>query len=272
MSEFYFLIAFNFSLQAKLYLISTFLIDNFNIKMNCDHCKNQRQPKSKGVRKYQYERVIMLRYGCLCNANRTYWKLNKIAEALGLPLMTVSDICKRFRRENCQIQRIDLRVNNGPRFKLSREQIRTVTNIHMLQHQYTYPLDERVHDLAANFNIHISRCTLRSYYLRNGIKFQSVNLHNTNKLTRELVIRQQQIEYCRLIRQARDADRYIFYLDESSISTWNPLFKKTYSCGRVLLSYPGYRGHNLTIIGAIGGNRDRNHLVWSYKIVPRTNT
>ena len=183
----------------------------------------------------------MLRYGCLCNANRTYWKLNKIAEALGLPLMTVSDICKRFRRENCQIQRIDLRVNNGPRFKLSREQIRTVTNIHMLQQQCTYPLDERVHDLAANFNIHISRCTLRSYYLRNGIKFQSVNLHNTNKLTRELVIRQQQIEYCRLIRQARADDRYIFYLDESSISTWNPPFKKTYSSGRVMLSYPGYR-------------------------------
>ena len=39
-----------------------------------------------------------------------------------------------------------------------------------------------------------------------------------------------------------------------------------------MLTYPGYRGHNLTIIGAIGGNRDHDHLVWSYQVVPTTNT
>ena len=101
--------------------------------MNCNLCRNKRQPRSKAIRKYQYERVVILRHGCLCNANRTYWKLSDIATALGLPLMTVSDICKRFRRENCQIERVDLRVNNGARLKLSRRDVRAITNTHVLQ-------------------------------------------------------------------------------------------------------------------------------------------
>ena len=89
--------------------------------MNCADCRQKREKKTKAIKKFLYERVVSLRYGCMCNANRKYWKLKDIATALDLPIMTVSDICKRFRRENCQMDRMDLRVNNGARLKLTRE-------------------------------------------------------------------------------------------------------------------------------------------------------
>ena len=65
--------------------------------VKCLHGFELNLKKSTPVRYYLARRVVILRHGCLCNANHTYWQMKRIAEALGMPFRTVQEIIKRWK-------------------------------------------------------------------------------------------------------------------------------------------------------------------------------
>ena len=62
----------------------------------CQRCVPKRQPKSKVVRAYQYERIVSLSHGALFNARRIFWSIKNIAEVLGMPWTSVKNVLNRF--------------------------------------------------------------------------------------------------------------------------------------------------------------------------------
>ena len=73
--------------------------------------------------------------------------------------------------------------------------------------------------------------TLFNYYRRHGVRFTLVDLHSTNKLARADEIRQQQREFVYFIKECRNKDRPIYWMDETSACYWAPLRKKTWTQG-----------------------------------------
>jgi len=58
-------------------------------------------------------------------------------------------------------------------------------------------------------------------------------------------------------------------MDETSLSLWSPLKRKTWSNGSVTLPYQSKRDHNMTIIGAICGRHPR-HVYFRFIVCRRT--
>ena len=56
-----------------------------------------------------------------------------------------------------------------------------MSGLPQLQTQAAYTLQRRVVDLRIKYGYRIAPSTLRRYYLANGIKFRSVNMHSVNK-------------------------------------------------------------------------------------------
>ena len=79
---------------------------------------------------------------------------------------------------------MDLRKFNGAPRKLTPRQVNILTDTEVLQRQCHMTLRERVVDLRNNYNINISYSVLRTYYIRNEIKFTSVDLITTTKIRR----------------------------------------------------------------------------------------
>ena len=79
----------------------------------------------------------------------------------------------------------------------------------------------------------------------------------------------QQQTFVRELAQAKEAGKTIYYIDESSISCWANIKKKTWSDGSVTLSYQARRGRNHTIIGGLGGTP--NYISWISSVVLTTN-
>ena len=61
----------------------------------------------------------------------------------------------------------------------------------MLQFHAGLSLTDRCDDIQRRFGITIHKSTLRSYYIRNGVKVRAVDLHSVNKLNRSDEIRAQ---------------------------------------------------------------------------------
>ena len=128
-------------------------------------------------------------------------------------------------------------------------------------------LKERVLDIRRRFNVSVSPSVLRSYYLRQKVSFRTVDLHVVKKARMKNLLAEQQT-FVRKIRRARAVNRAIFFIDESSVSLWSPLRRRTWTNGEVTLPMQPTRGPNRTIYGAIGGVED---LYFRFSIANSTN-
>ena len=96
-----------------------------------------------------------------------------------------------------------------------------------------------------------------------------MDLAATAKLLRAQSIQAEQKQFVITLLQAQ-LNTYIYFMDETSISLWSNIRKKTWTDGgSVKLPYQTKRGPNRTIIGAIGGFNDQQ-FDFQYLICERT--
>ena len=62
----------------------------------------------------------------------------------------------------------------------------------MLKNMKVMSLRERVAHLRLHENINISPYTLRKFYLRNNVRYKTVDLHSTSKYRQRIAIKAQQ--------------------------------------------------------------------------------
>ena len=145
-----------------------------------------------------------------------------------------------------------------------------ITSNDELQLQSTMTLKERCKDFRDRLNIAVSPPTLYRYYKKANVTFKKVDLHCTNKLNRVRQLLSEQKQFVENIQQAEQDNKFICYMDETSLSLWSPLKRRTWSNGTVTLPYQSKRGHNMTVIGAICG-RVRRNVYFRYIVVRKTN-
>jgi len=131
---------------------------------DCAECADRQPQKNVKVRNYLAARAIQLRHGCLCGNERTYWRIPKIAEALGLPQRTVESFLLRWKRSGFEVVNDQRTVHCGRKTKLSIHWRRMVTSRTVLQRQAAMTLRERVADLHRRHGFQISASTLKAYY------------------------------------------------------------------------------------------------------------
>ena len=118
-------------------------------------------------------------------------------------------------------------------------------------------LRERVRDLEQRYGIQLATATLRKYYKARQIRFMTVDLALTAKIRAAEQTRKAQKEFVYKLLAAQ-ASKYIYYLDETSITLWNNIKRRTWTDGAsVVLPMQSSRGRNCTVIGAIGGQDEK---------------
>ena len=128
-------------------------------------------------------------------------------------------------------------------------------------------LKERCADLIQDVPVRLSASALYRYYRQAKITYRMVDLHTTIKLKRAHEIRCNQLAFVKKITEAKQ-QKIIFWLDETSVSLWSPLKRRTWTNGQITLPYQAKRGHNMTVIGAVGGRSET--LYWVSSVVRRT--
>ena len=69
------------------------------------------------------------------------------------------------------------------------------------------------------------------------------------------------------------AYKFVYYMDETSLSLWSSIKKKTFTDGTTTLPYQAKRGTNRTVIGAVGAamyDDEDNQFQFKYQVVRRT--
>ena len=183
-----------------------------------------------------------------------------------MPWSTVKAVITRFRTVNGQIQLMERRKNNKRPRKLNRVAVLDITSHGELQRQASLPLRFRLPSIRIRHNVQIHTSTLRRYYLRNGIKFRSVDLHSINKYEDRERIARLQREFAQELRLHRAMGKVIYFFDEASVSLWEPVQKRAWTQGRVRLPMQGSAGPKRTILGAVGGRPAYNQVNFLYTL------
>ena len=74
-------------------------------------------------------------------------------------------------------------------------------------------------DIRRRFGVTLHRTTLRSYYVRNGVRVRAVDLHSVNKLSRADEIRSQQRAFVMELLRTQ-VDKQVYYMDQTSVHLW----------------------------------------------------
>ena len=89
-----------------------------------------------------------------------------------------------------------------------------------------------------------------------------------NKFSKAEEMQQKQKKFVIEVMKAQ-ATKAIFWLDETSVSCWSPIKRRTWSNGRdVVLPMQNKRHGNRTVIGAVGGYNESFYLY--YRVARRT--
>ena len=165
-------------------LIVSFPAINLNckhmVKTICSAC-NSRVKLPLCTREFIREQAVVLRFGCLCPPTHVYWPIARIAVALRKHESTIRKLLTTY-TSNSFIIPTDKKRKARP-LKVSRSMLEQVTSKKMLQSHAALPLRQRVQLIKRKFKVQIAHVTLRSYYLKKGIKFMKVDTFSTRKIS-----------------------------------------------------------------------------------------
>ena len=113
----------------------------------------------------------------------------------------------------------------------------------------------------------ISKKTLSRYYSDNKIKYRSVDLNNVMKIRQTDRIIAEQRDFVMDIEIAK-VTKVVYWLDETSLSLWSSLKRKTWTDGSITLPMPKTAFQCRTVIGVIGG--DDLGLDFFYRVIPNS--
>ena len=91
-------------------------------------------------------------------------------------------------------------------------------------------LRERSEDLQLNYEIEVAPAVLFTYNRAQGVSYRFVDLAVTAKIRRAEEIKKQQKDFVYKVMTLR-LTKYLFFLDESSVSLWANIKRKTWSRG-----------------------------------------
>ena len=144
---------------------------------------------------YIASRIVAMYYGCECRRNRIMWRRVDLANTFGISLTSVARILTRFRKNKLQ-PLVDQRTKGkGRPSKLTAEVIEWLMTSDMLTSMKHLNLKERSVFLRSHYDIDISYSALRSYYLKNEIRYKKADLYSLNKISRHSEILRKQLQF-----------------------------------------------------------------------------
>ena len=142
--------------------------------------------------------------------------------------------------------------------KISKQQLEWLVKPETLNSMKHLTLKERVILLRQRHSLAISASTLARYYSLIDIRYIQVDLASTAKLKKQEEIRQKQKLFALDLYYFR-SNYYVCFIDETSISYWSNIRKKTWTDSHsVTFPYQASRGVSHTIYGCIAGFMSHN--------------
>ena len=188
-----------------------------------------------------------------------------IANTLGVSENTVDRNLKRF-RVNRMEPLVDQRRkgNGGCARKLTADVIQWLMSHEMLTSMRHLNLRERSDFLRSQYGIDISSCALRSYYLRNNVRYKKSDLYSLSKIRRSGEILRKQIQFVAEVQQLMKT-KYVIWFDETTLNCWASIKSRTWTDNSVVMPYQTKRGSNCTVYGGIGGFQHKSGAAVRFK-------
>jgi transposase len=194
--------------------------------------------------------VIFLRHGTLKNDSKIVRRYTEILKMTGVRPCSQIKILRRWKARGFLV--INMK-RDGKKDLLTREQVRWVTDFATLQEMSHLCLERRARIIKDKFQLPSFHCrTLSDYYHRYGIKYKRPDYTYWKSRAENDNLKMSQMNYVRALTDDMEKGTFeeIIYIDETTFNLWQRASKCWLRPG-MRLSMLKFRGHSITIIGAI---------------------
>ena len=193
------------------------------LALECSRCTNLLCSRRASLADYIEQRMLILRYGCMCPGLPRLRTSQQVADTLGLSKRFVDFRHKRWRERGClfltQAEKRAHRRHREP--KLLPAERSLLISHDTLQAQAGLSLKERVVHIRQHLDIGTSVGALWKVYKDAKVRFKRVDLHNVNKLRRAAEISRAQWHHCDWLIRVLGKEKHVYWMDEASIHVWH---------------------------------------------------
>ena len=224
--------------------------------LDCAACNDRLCGRRAPLADYLEQRMLILRYGCMCPGQPRIRTAAQVAALLGLAKKFVDDRHLRWkRRGGLYLSAAQKKALHRPRpSKLLPVDRTLITSHDTLQAQAGLSLKERAVHIRQHMGLEVGQGTLRQLYKAAGVRFKRVDLHNVYKLRKAAEIRRGQRQHCDWLVRVMGNEKHVYWMDESSIHVWHQQHKTwSHDAEPVALCMQASRQSGRTMFLACGG-------------------